>query len=71
MSGVNNTLDPNRPDAVRLGIGEARALGEAALLRIGFADDDARTASIPSNSTEELSRWLCRRARSPMSSGSR
>ena len=35
-------LDPNRPDAVRLSVSEARALGEAALARIGYGEDDAR-----------------------------
>ena len=42
MSGGSNYLDPNRPDTVRLGVGEARALGEGALARIGYGDDDAR-----------------------------
>ena len=41
MSEGSNYLDPNRPDAVRLGVGEARALAVAALARIGYGDDDA------------------------------
>jgi LDH2 family malate/lactate/ureidoglycolate dehydrogenase len=42
MSKSSNHLDPNRPEAVRLSVGEARALGEAALARIGYDDGDAR-----------------------------
>jgi LDH2 family malate/lactate/ureidoglycolate dehydrogenase len=42
MSDGTNYLDPNRPDAVRLGVSEARALGEGALARIGFGEDDSR-----------------------------
>ena len=42
MSEGSNYLDPNRPDAVRLSVGEARALGEGALARIGYGEDDAR-----------------------------
>jgi LDH2 family malate/lactate/ureidoglycolate dehydrogenase len=42
MSGGSNHLDPNRPDAVRLSVGQARALGEGALARIGYDRDDAR-----------------------------
>jgi LDH2 family malate/lactate/ureidoglycolate dehydrogenase len=38
----SNYLDPDRPGAVRLGVAEARALGEAALARIGYDGDDAR-----------------------------
>jgi LDH2 family malate/lactate/ureidoglycolate dehydrogenase len=38
----SNYLDPNRPDAVRLSVGKARALGEGALARIGYDEDDAR-----------------------------
>ncbi len=34
MSDGSNYLDPNRPDAVRLSVSDARALGEAALGRI-------------------------------------
>ncbi|MEJ0018369.1 MAG: Ldh family oxidoreductase [Acetobacteraceae bacterium] len=34
-------LDPDRPDAVRLSVVEARALGESALRRIGYAAADA------------------------------
>ena len=36
-----NYLDPDRPEAVRLSVGDARALGEAALARIGYGADDA------------------------------
>ncbi len=42
MSDGSNYLDPNRPDAVRLGVSEARALGESALSRIGYNADEAR-----------------------------
>ena len=42
MSDGSNYLDPNRPDAVRLSVSEARAVGEGALARIGYGDDDAR-----------------------------
>src|SRR3954454_9559910 len=42
MSDGSNYLDPNRPDAVRLSVGEARALGEGALSRIGYDEDDSR-----------------------------
>jgi LDH2 family malate/lactate/ureidoglycolate dehydrogenase len=42
MSDGSNYLDPNRPDASRLSVAEARALSEAALARIGYDDDDAR-----------------------------
>lgn len=42
MSGGSNYLDPNRPDAVRLSVSDARVLGEAALDRIGYGGDDAR-----------------------------
>ena len=41
MSDGSNYLDPDRPEAVRLSVGEARALGEAALARIGYGADDA------------------------------
>ena len=34
MSSGSNYLDPDRPGAVRLSVGDARALGEAALARI-------------------------------------
>ena len=37
-----NYLDPDRPEAVRLSVGDARALGEAALARIGYGGDDGR-----------------------------
>ena len=40
--GPTNYLDPDRPGAVRRSVAEARALGEAALLRIGYGGDDAR-----------------------------
>ena len=42
MSEASNYLDPNRSDALRLSVGEARALGEGALARIGYGEDDAR-----------------------------
>jgi LDH2 family malate/lactate/ureidoglycolate dehydrogenase len=42
MSDGSNYLEPNRPDAVRLSVGEARALGEAALARIGYDEEEAR-----------------------------
>jgi LDH2 family malate/lactate/ureidoglycolate dehydrogenase len=35
-------LDPDRPDAVRLEVADAAALGEKALARIGFAAEEAR-----------------------------
>ena len=38
----SNYLDPNRPDAVRLSVSDARALGEGALVSIGYSEDDAR-----------------------------
>jgi hypothetical protein len=41
MSDASNYLDPNRPDAVRLAVNEAQVLGEAALARIGYGEDDA------------------------------
>jgi LDH2 family malate/lactate/ureidoglycolate dehydrogenase len=34
-------LDPNRPDALRLSVAEARDLGEATLRRIGYPADEA------------------------------
>ena len=37
----SNYLDPDRPEAVRLSVGDARALAEAALARIGYVADDA------------------------------
>ena len=42
MSDGSNYLDPNRPDAVRLSVSDASALGEAALGRIGYGGDDGR-----------------------------
>jgi LDH2 family malate/lactate/ureidoglycolate dehydrogenase len=42
MGEPSNYLDPNRPDAVRLSVVEARALGEGALAGIGYGEDDAR-----------------------------
>ena len=41
MIDGSNYLDPDRPGAVRLSVGDARALGEAALARIGYGADDA------------------------------
>ncbi len=34
-------LDPDRPNSVRVSVAEARALGESALLRIGYPADEA------------------------------
>jgi LDH2 family malate/lactate/ureidoglycolate dehydrogenase len=42
MSDGANYLDRDRPDAVRLAVGAARALGETALHRIGYGRDEAR-----------------------------
>lgn len=42
MHRGTNYLDPDRPDAVRLTVDEARLLGERALGRIGYVADDAR-----------------------------
>jgi LDH2 family malate/lactate/ureidoglycolate dehydrogenase len=42
MAKSTNYLDPDRPGAVRLDVAAARALGEAALGRIGYGDDDSR-----------------------------
>jgi len=41
MSDRSNYLDTDRPEAVRLSVGDARALGDAALARIGYGADDA------------------------------
>jgi LDH2 family malate/lactate/ureidoglycolate dehydrogenase len=41
ISDRTNYLDPNRDDAVRLSIAEARALGEGALARIGYGAEEA------------------------------
>jgi hypothetical protein len=41
MRDGSNYLDPDRPEAVRLSVGDARALGEAALARIGYVAADA------------------------------
>src|ERR1700680_318768 len=43
MSGnAPDFLDPDRPDTVRLEVGDATALGEQALRRIGFPAEEAR-----------------------------
>jgi len=42
MAKITNYLDPDRPGALRLDVAEARALGEAALARIGYGKDDSR-----------------------------
>jgi LDH2 family malate/lactate/ureidoglycolate dehydrogenase len=42
MARGSNYLDPDREGAARLSVAEARALGEAALARIGYVGDDAR-----------------------------
>lgn len=41
MTRGSNHLDPDRPGAARLTVAEARTLGEAALVRIGYGEDDA------------------------------
>jgi hypothetical protein len=41
MRYASNYLDADRPGAVRLSVDDARALGEAALARIGYGTDDA------------------------------
>ena len=41
MIDGSNYLDPDRPEAVRLSVGEAWALGEAALARIGYVAGNA------------------------------
>jgi hypothetical protein len=41
MSDRSNYFDTDRPEAVRLSVGDARALGDAALARIGYGADDA------------------------------
>lgn len=41
MRNGSNYLDPDRPGAIGLNVSEARALGEAALVRIGYREDDA------------------------------
>ena len=71
MSDGSNYLDTNRPDAVRLSVGEARALGEAALARIGYGEDDAR---IITDQGEACTRhigtsWVGCRSCSPISHG--
>lgn len=38
----SNYLDPNRDGALRLSVTESRALGEGALARIGYSEDDSR-----------------------------
>jgi LDH2 family malate/lactate/ureidoglycolate dehydrogenase len=43
MSDGSKYLDPDRPGAVRLRVDDARALGEAALARIGYGAGDAGT----------------------------
>jgi hypothetical protein len=49
MSNGSNYLDPDRPKAVRLSVGNARALGEAALVRIGYGADDACIITSPTS----------------------
>jgi LDH2 family malate/lactate/ureidoglycolate dehydrogenase len=41
-SNAPEFLDPDRPDARRLDVAEATALGETTLMRIGFPHDEAR-----------------------------
>jgi len=42
MRGGSNYLDPDRPGAARLSVAAAQELGEGALIRLGYGDDDAR-----------------------------
>ncbi len=42
MKNAPDFLDPDRPGAVRLDVAEARALGEGALGRVGYLEEDAR-----------------------------
>src|SRR5262252_9301971 len=42
MARGSNYLDPDRPGATRLSADEARTLGESALARVGYSEDDAR-----------------------------
>jgi LDH2 family malate/lactate/ureidoglycolate dehydrogenase len=42
MNHGSNYLDPDRSGTARLSVAEARALGEGALGRIGYGEDDAR-----------------------------
>jgi hypothetical protein len=43
----------NRRNAVRFSIRDARALGEAALARVGYGEDDARCVAEPSRSRSD------------------
>jgi hypothetical protein len=47
MSNGSNYLDPDRPEAVRLSVGNARALGEAALVRIGYGARELKARNRP------------------------
>ena len=42
MARGSNYLDADRPGATRLSVGEAQSLGEGALARVGYSEDDAR-----------------------------
>ncbi len=42
LGNAPDFLDPDRPDARRLDVVEARALGERTLARIGFPAEEAR-----------------------------
>ena len=42
LIATNDLLDADEPDAIRLTVAEARAIGEAAVQRIGYSAEDAR-----------------------------
>jgi hypothetical protein len=63
MSEGSNHLDPNRPDAVRRSVGEARVPGEAALARIGYSEDNARIVTDQLNRSQEEN--ACPKSRCP------
>jgi LDH2 family malate/lactate/ureidoglycolate dehydrogenase len=42
MKNEPDFLDPDRPDVVRLGVEEARNLGETALARVGYPEEECR-----------------------------
>jgi hypothetical protein len=49
IGNAPNFLDPDRPDAVRLDVADATALGEQALCRIGFPAEEARIITDPTS----------------------
>jgi hypothetical protein len=59
MSDGSNYLDPDRPEAVRLSVGNARSLGEAALVRIGYGADDACIITRPYHGSVAAVRRRC------------